>query len=333
MEKRSAETNLAVDFRIRIMKNMISVAMATYNGERYIAEQLESICKQTKKVDEVVIVDDCSTDGTTEIVRKYRQQYPQCNIRVFENEANLGYKKNFYRAMSLCEGDIIFLCDQDDIWKADKVETLVKILENYENAWLVSSSFIQIDGDGKVVSDNKSAYQRKLRHEEIVSVPLEDLIFHNISQGCAMAFRKEVRNLYLENFAEELPHDWMINVIAAMRKKCYYLNRPMFYYRIHDENTIGLNEGLTLSKKNSLAVRTHDAMQAVKVINLIEKMDCDVYYENMWLKEMWSFAMNHISYLENKESLKIMFQNFNPYYKKLKTVRGRLLDMFFCVKK
>ena len=118
-----------------------------------------------------------------------------------------------------------------------------------------------------------------------------------------------------------------------MEKKCYYLNDPMFYYRIHGKNTIGLNEDLTLNRKNSLAVRAHDAKQAVKVLNLIEKIDCDIYHKNMWLKDMKHFAEEHVACLEEKKLLGIMLQNFNPYYKKLKTVRGRLLDMFFCVKK
>lgn len=311
---------------------MISVAMATYNGERYIAEQLESICKQTKKVDEIVIVDDCSTDGTVEIVRRYRNQYPQCNIRFYVNEANLGYKKNFYKAMSLCEGDIIFLCDQDDIWRENKVEVLTEILSNNSDIALVSSSFIQINADGQEVSDNKSAYKRKMKTQELISVPLEDLIFHNISQGCAMALKIEIKDLYLKFFTEDLPHDWLLNVIAAMQKKCYYLNDPMFYYRIHEKNTIGLNEGLALSKKNSIEVRTYDAKQAVKVLSLIEQIDKVFYSENTWLEQMKRFSENHIAYLEKKHLLKIMFQNFNPYYRKLKTVRGRLLDMFFCVK-
>lgn len=312
---------------------MISVAMATYNGERYLSKQLESICNQTKKVDDVVIVDDCSTDGTVEMIHKYMEQYSQCNIRFFANEENLGYKRNFRKAMSLCEGDIIFLCDQDDIWRENKVEALAEILESNENIALVSSSFIQIDSDGKEVSDNKSAYVRRMKEGELVSVPLEDLIFHNVSQGCAMAFRKEMKDMYLKHFVEDLPHDWVLNVVAAMDKKCYYLNSPMFYYRIHDKNTIGLNEGLTLNRKNSLAVRTHDAKQAVKVLNLMEKIDCDIYHENIWLTNVKRFAENHIVYLENKKLFRIMLQNFSPYYRKLKTVRGRLLDMFFCVKK
>jgi len=312
---------------------MISVAMATYNGQEYLSEQLESILRQTKKVDEIVIVDDCSTDGTVEMIHEYMRKYPQSNIRFFANETNLGYKKNFYKAMSFCEGDIIFLCDQDDIWKENKVDILNGLLESNSDMGLVSSSFIQIDGDGEEVSSNKSAYMRKMDEGNLYSVPLEDLIFHNISQGCAMALRKEIRDLFLQHFTDELPHDWILNAIAAMNKTCYYLNSPMFYYRIHDKNTIGLNEGLTLNKKNSLAVRTYDAMQAVKVLDLIKKMDSDCYQRDKRLDEMRKFSLNHIDYLKDKKLVKIMFQNFSPYYKKLKTVRGRLLDMFFCVKK
>ena len=312
---------------------MISVAMATYNGQEYLPKQLESILGQTKKVDEIVIVDDCSTDGTVEMIREYAKQYPESNIRFFLNETNLGYKKNFYKAMSLCEGDITFLCDQDDIWKENKVDILVGLLESNSDIGLVSSSFIQIDGSGEEMSANKSAYMRKMKEGNLYAVPLQDLIFHNVSQGCAMAFRKEVKELYLKHFADDLPHDWVLNVLAALEKKCYYLNSSMFYYRIHGKNTIGLKEGLTLNRKKSLEVRTHDAKQAVKVLNLIEKVNCDIYHENIWIKDMRDFAENHIVFLENKKLFEIMLQNFNPYYKKLKTVRGRLLDMFFCVKK
>ena len=312
---------------------MISVAVATYNGEKYIEKQLKSICDQTRRADEIVIVDDGSKDSTVAIVQDYMSKYPECNIRLFINETNLGYKKNFHKAMSLCEGDIIFLSDQDDIWKENKVDVLARLLEGNSNISLVSSSFVQIDSDGKEVSSNKSAYMRKMDEDKLYSVPLEDLIFHNASQGCAMALRKEIRDVYLKCFTNELPHDWVLNVVAAMNKTCYYLNSSMFFYRIHDKNTIGLNEGLTLNKKNSLTVRTHDAKQAVKVLSLIEKIDCDIYQENRWLKDMRDFAENHVTCLENKKLFGIMLQNFNPYYKKLKTVRGRLLDMFFCVKK
>ena len=75
--------------------------------------------------------------------------------------------------------------------------------------------------------------------------------------------------------------DEYCSVIEKYSKKCYYLNSPMFFYRIHDKNTIGLNEGLTLNRKNSLTVRIHDAKQAIKVLNLIEKIDCNIYHKNI----------------------------------------------------
>ena len=334
MEKRIAKTDMAIDFRIKGKeKNMISVAMATYNGARYITEQLESIYRQTKKVDELVIVDDCSSDDTVSLIREYMEKYPESNVRVFENETNLGYRGNFRKALSLCEGDVILLCDQDDIWHENKVEVLCSILMKNPEISVLSSSFKQIDGEGNGSDDNKSVYQRRMKPDELVCVPLEDVIFHNISQGCSMAIRKELKELYLKFYEDELPHDWMLNVIAAMQKKCYYINDPLFSYRIHDKNTIGLNDNMTLEKKNTWKVRANDALQAVKVLSLIKKVDTDFYHDNPWLEEMNTFARTHVRYLESKDLKGILFQNFNVYYKKLKTFRGRMLDIYFVLKK
>lgn len=310
---------------------MISVAMATYNGAQYITEQLDSIRKQTCKVDEIIIVDDCSEDCTVKLVEEYRRNYRDCNIRFYENETNLGYKKNFYKALSLCNGDIVFLCDQDDVWKENKVEILYKVLEEHSDIGVVSSAFNQIDGNGNV-GEQKTAYQRKMTENELVCVPLEDLIFHNVSQGCAMAVTKEMKDFFLKYFTEEIPHDRILNVIAAIEKKCYYLNEPLFYYRIHDKNTIGLNDNIALKKKNTLKIRTHDAREAIKVLDLICKVDKNFYDENVWLKKMRKFADEHVANLEQKKFIRLLAQNFSSCYSKLKTFRGRLLDLFFCVK-
>ena len=145
-----------------------------------------------------------------------------------------------------------------------------------------------------------------------------------------MAMRKEIKDMYLEHFTEELPHDWMLNVIAAMQKKCYYLNKALFYYRIHDNNTIGLNEGLTLKKKNTFKVREHDARQAINVTQFIEDVDEDYHNQSLFVLKAKIFAINHVKNLREKKWIKLIFQNFNPYYWKLKTLRGRLLDIAFC---
>ena len=321
---------MATDFGIEDKKMMISVAMASYNGEKYIWEQLETIYKQTHKVDEIIVVDDCSTDETVAIVKRFMETYPDSKISYYENEVNLGYKKNFHKAISLCKGDVIFLCDQDDIWNEQKVEVLRKILEDNEEISLVSSSFMSVNGSGDRDEENKSVFNKRMKDGELIQVPLEDLLYHNISQGCAMAVKRDIVNVYLEYYTEELPHDWMLNVIAAMKKKCYYLNKALFYYRIHDNNTIGLNEGLTLKEKNTFKVRKHDAWKTFLVTEYIKTVDEDYHNRNEAVLKASIFAIRHVKYLRNKKWFHLILQNFNPCYWKLKTMWGRLLDIVFC---
>ena len=311
---------------------MISVAMTTYNGAQYIIEQLDSIRLQTRKVDEIVIIDDGSSDQTMELVRNYADKYPECGIRLEQNETNLGYKKNFQKAISLCNGDITFLCDHDDCWFDNKVEKMCGLLEEHPEVGVVSSAFIQMDGQGNK-GERKSAYHRKIADEVLVCVPIEDLIFHNISQGCAMAMRRDIKNVFVKYFDETIPHDWIINVIAGMKKKCYYWNVPMFFYRIHDNNTIGLNDSMAFKKKNTMEVRTKDARQALKVLEFIEKVDDVFYSENSLLKKAKGFSFKHVKNLEERNFVGLFFQTFNPCYRKLKTFRGRILDLFFVLNK
>ena len=311
---------------------MISVAMTTYNGAQYIIEQLESIRLQTRNVDEIVIVDDGSSDNTMELLQEYMNKYPECEIRLEQNEVNLGYKRNFQKAIFLCQGDITFLCDQDDCWIENKVEKMCGVLEEHPEIGVLSSAFIQIDSEGNK-GERKSAYQRKMSGGALVCVPIEDLIFHNISQGCAIVIRKDIKEAFLKHFDETIPHDWIINVIAGMKKKCYYWNVPMFFYRIHDNNTIGLNDSMAFKKKNTMEVRTKDARQALKVLEFIEKVDSVFYSENSWLKKAKGFSYRHVKNLETQNFIGLLFQNFNPYYKKLKTLRGRILDLFFVLNK
>lgn len=311
---------------------MISVAMATYNGEQYITEQLQSICNQTQKVDEIVITDDCSTDRTVVMIRKFAEEHSGCPIRLYENEINLGYKRNFRKAVSLCEGDVVFLSDQDDVWKPEKVEVMYKVLQKDSKVSLLSSSFEQIDGDGNVIAENKNLYKKGLKNDKMVPVPLEDLIFHNISQGCAMAFKTDVKDLFLEHFTEELPHDWILNVVAAMQKKCYFIKRTLFCYRVHGSNTTGVNDNLTLQHKKMLKTRAFDARQAIRVIAMIKEIDSKFYTEHPMLAKAEEFAIKHIEYLQNGNIKGIICQNFNSNYKRLKTFRGRLLDIYFVMK-
>ena len=123
---------------------MISLVIPTYNGEKYLREQLDSIYRQTLVPDEVIAVDDRSKDGTVDILKEYADRY---GLKYFVNEQNLGYNKNFAKGISLASGDYICLCDQDDVWMPEKVETLHKKLieiENYEPACVSSYASMSI---------------------------------------------------------------------------------------------------------------------------------------------------------------------------------------------
>ena len=102
-----------------------SVAMSTYNGERFLAEQLSSICAQTRPVDEIVVSDDGSSDGTLRILDDFRLAHPQIHWKILPSAENHGFRESFLRALKACGGDLIFLCDQDDRWAPGKVETML----------------------------------------------------------------------------------------------------------------------------------------------------------------------------------------------------------------
>ena len=104
----------------------VSVVICTYNGERYLREQLDSILAQTYPVFEVVVQDDCSTDGTVGIIESYRNKFS--NLRIIRNEHNLGFNENFHRALLQAEGDLIAISDQDDVWDEDKLSIAIQKL-------------------------------------------------------------------------------------------------------------------------------------------------------------------------------------------------------------
>ena len=107
---------------------MISLAMPTYNGSKFLRKQLDSIYEQTLIPDEIVVVDDCSTDNTRDILEEYKMTR---GLKYYVNEKNLGYNKNYVKAIMLCNGDYILLCDQDDVWLPNKVEKCYNEIVKY----------------------------------------------------------------------------------------------------------------------------------------------------------------------------------------------------------
>lgn len=204
----------------------ISVCMATYNGERFIHEQLESILGQLESDDEVVIVDDASTDGTVHVAEGFSDK----RIRIFRQEHNCGVLKTFERSLKEAAGEIIFLADQDDIWRSDKVTKIKSLFAARPDLSLVLSDSCIVDARGKIISETR------FKSERFHSGALINIV-RNRYLGCAMAFRRSIL-AYCLPFPADLPmHDMWIGIVNQFVGKTEFIDEPLMSYRRHDSNT------------------------------------------------------------------------------------------------
>jgi len=203
---------------------MVSVCIATYNGEKYIKEQLDSILCQLSEDDEVIISDDGSTDATLEIINSIRDD----RIKLFINEENFGYTRNFEKALNLVKGDIIFLSDQDDIWCPNKVKIYLHYFGDYD---ILVSDAILINEQGMVLNASFFAL-RKPKKTRIGNI----LKFGYL--GCCMAFKKEVllKALPFPSKSNLCTHDNWLFLIGCYFFKYKILEDKLLLYRRHENN-------------------------------------------------------------------------------------------------
>ena len=197
---------------------MISVAMATYNGEKYIGKQIESLYKQTCPADEVIICDDQSSDSTVEIINKFIcENHLSGKWRVIVNEKRLGFIKNFVKAISLTSGDFIFLSDQDDIFYPNKFQVMTEAFRNNPQCILLNANYEIIDENGNV-SENFRSRSRKKRSEGLEKIGFKEWLFESAFPGFSMGFRACIREIIVDSNIEECyGHDQLIGLIAISK--------------------------------------------------------------------------------------------------------------------
>lgn len=206
-------------------KVLVSVAMCTYNGEKYLKTQLDSILKQTYSPIELIIVDDNSRDGTRDLLIPYQKKHN--NIHVYFNETNLGYNKNFEKAISYCKGEFISISDQDDIWLPDKIEKLANAIG--EN-WVIVSDSLYIDSDDRLL--DKTLLDNFSFQNTYKSILLENFVTGHTS----LLSRKILE--YIFPIPAKGFYDWWIGFIAIYHNKLVYLDQKLTYYRIHSNSVI-----------------------------------------------------------------------------------------------
>ena len=235
---------------------MLSVALCTYNGARYIREQIESILQQTMPVDEIVVCDDGSTDETLTIIESLRKG-AQTDICIHRNETNLGVCANFQKAVNLCNGDIIFLSDQDDIWHRDKVGTVVDYFDKHGGKQVVFTDGQLVDDVGAPI-DNGTLWKcfgvngRCLKQIED-GFGIEIFAFENRATGATMAIRREFK--YTSSFScfciDDILHDGALAMLALTNNQLGYINKCLIDYRIHSNQECGIGESLNNPVSNN----------------------------------------------------------------------------------
>lgn len=213
-----------------------AVAVALYNGARFLEAQLDSLRLQSRNPDRVVLCDDGSTDGTPELVQDYIAQYDLgATWKLCRNPENLGYIRNFYRAISLCDADLIFLSDQDDVWKPDKIEKMTAVMERCPHINLLSCRYGIINAAGE---EQHSVVEGSANEDGgLVPVSVQTIMTAYRWPGMIMCLRKDYFNGLLPAIADSpVPHDLMFAICAADRDSFYEYHYLGAYHRRHDNN-------------------------------------------------------------------------------------------------
>ena len=219
----------------------ISVVIAVYNGSDYIEQQLRSILCQIGDSDEVILVDDFSSDETLELVAAMGD----IRVRIFRNFTNIGVQRSFEKAIGLASGDIIFLSDQDDVWMDGKVDRVMSELQVCD---LVVT-------DCKVVDANLNLLYPSLF--EIINPKMGVIrnLIKNSYTGCCMAFNRKILDKALP-FPKDIPmHDWWIGLIGEIIGSVKFINDPYLLYRRHGKNASTLSEASNFSTYKRIIFR------------------------------------------------------------------------------
>ena len=273
---------------------LVSIPILTYNGEKFLKAQLDSIFSQTYTNIEVIAFDDRSTDGTVNILEQYKQSH---GLSYYINETNLGLSKNFLQALEKCKGDYIAPSDHDDIWIENKIEHLVA---NIHDNVLIYSDSIPIDETGNLFE----AYNKHKDFKFISGHNNKAFFFFNCISAHNMMFKKE-----LIPFIEPLPiakiyYDWWVAFIASSYGNIVYFPEPLVYYRRHNAQVTNMSKNKEINP----------------VKRLIQKDSLKKESLNNQLVILNSFAGLKVIDAETKESLKIIIQHLssllNGYFDK-----------------
>lgn len=218
----------------------IAILMATYNGEKYICQQIDSILSQTCKDWELYIHDDGSTDNTIAVVESYVEKYPN-KIHLIDGKSTGGAKYNFFYMFGQVEAPYYMTCDQDDVWLDKKIELTYDKMLTIENKadvpCLVYTELRVVDSELNTIADTMSEYQSLDCHKRTIN----QFILQNSVTGCTMMVNRALRDkmLHITDIDNTIMHDWWAALVAAQFGKTAFIDEPTILYRQHGDNSLG----------------------------------------------------------------------------------------------
>lgn len=297
----------------------VSVAMTTYNGEKYIIEQLESMKNQDMLIDELYICDDCSSDGTVEIIREYIQKYELENRwHLIINEKNLGYADNFNKGINLCTGEYIFFADQDDIWNKDKISSVINVMEANEKIQVLCSDYEPFYCTEDAPAISKDVTDRMIGDDSIEQIKLDNWSIYIRSEGCCMAMKKSfwdrIKALWFSGWA----HDEFIWEMAHCEDGLYIFHHSTLKRRLHSNNVSkqkmhDLDKRLAFSKA---LVMHQDKMLEYASVKEVSKQSIQLIYNTKKCLEL------RIEMMENKKLTNIfpLVIKYHKFYYSKKSI-------------
>lgn len=304
-----------------------SVALCTFNGEKFLHEQLDSILNQSVPVDEIIICDDKSTDGTHDIINQYYIEYPNL-IKFYINEINLRSVKNFEKAISLCTGDIIFLSDQDDSWLPEKVADMICYFELNPNINVVATNGFCMDEHSEII-DKFTVWDipqlfidNNVRFDYYTSISY----FFNIATGATMALKKSfIKECLPFPIIPNFHHDEWLARVSSSKNQFAFLTKKYIKYRIHDAQQVG---GIIYKLNN------HNKKELLNLLDLYNyelkfhqfklkiKRLCTTYYLK---KNLDNFDKNYTFHDGSLDELKKIVDNYKFEMRKKYPIRSFFL--------
>lgn len=293
-----------------------SVALCTFNGEKYLEEQMESILSQKVPVNEIVICDDGSTDKTSSILKNYQKQFPDV-IRLFFNEENLGYVSNFEKALTLCTKDLVFLCDQDDIWHPEKAGTIIQYFAENTEIGLVAHDLELIGSyEGKQTFWELKNFRNNTQKISSENLLKNILLNGNVFPGMTLTIRKKLLLTYLplQKIDSTIIHDYELIIKALRDDKFGVINKVLGGYRQHDQQSIGFKEKETTSKNGITEIHLL-SQQYLRIKNYTEVFNLNQNIASDFQKEV---KVKYSLFLKGFSLPKRIFIHLkNKYYYKI----------------